>query len=472
MKTIELTRRAAELREQAQKRLDDLKEKIQRQADGQVPEGETKLSPEEIREETAQIQGMVEEAKSIEGLDTVEGMAKRGGDASETAREILAHPGAPEEAKASPWPTLNAFLRSVRAKAGGYEREVTFTEDQSKAMGRLRAAATRVQRGDRVKAEDLDIDSKALVGDDSTSSGRGDYLVPSVYLSELLQAMAENQEFAPRARQVPFARPTIALPRLAQTTAADTRPIFSFAAVTTQTEAGQAAEREPTFEQFTVTAYKYMAYTEASDELLEDSIVPVPSFLGEILRDSIGWEYDYDCMRGAGSGSNKPTGWLGHASEYAVNRGTASQVGAADVFGMEARFFGSGGIYLYHPSVIPQLYALNASNVIVWNGDLSAAAPGTLLGRPLIRTHKLPSLGTKGDIALVDPSFYIAGNMGGIVISTSPHYKFRNDVMAWRATFRAAGSPWPAGNFSMMSDGSSVTYGVSPFVPLDTPAAS
>jgi len=155
-----------------------------------------------------------------------------------------------------------------------------------------------------------------------------------------------------------------------------------------------------------------------------------------------------------------------------VNRNTASDLKTSDIFDMEARFFGSGGIYLYHPSVIPKLFALNASNIIVWNGDLASSAPNSLLGRPLVKTHKMPTLGTKGDFSLVDPKFYIVGNLGGMTVKSSTDYKFRNDVVAWLATFRAAGAPWPAATFSMEASGGSKTYEVSPFVVLDVPSGS
>ncbi len=476
MPDIKLTRKAGELREGAQTELKELRERVEKQYAGELAEGESKLSPEEIAEATQSIEDKFVEAKSIEKMNSLEGLAERaasGTDVSDGVKQILAQAGfAPNTDENEPvFKSVGDFFRAVRAAQGNYPSK-TLTQAERAKLSELAAGATAQELGDQWsekivgKAEaEKAFEQKDLAGDDTAAA-----LVPTIHMTELLRTMGEQQQFAQRARHVPMARRTIDFPRLIQTDATDTRPFFGFAAITKIGEGVQKPVHEPAFEQFTLTAVKYAAYVEATDELLAESIVGVPPILTGLLTDAIAYEYDRDLMRG--SGSSEPQGFIGSAAEWQQNRIAVVDVQLGDIFGMEERFFGTGGIYLHHPSVIPDLYGLAVSNIIVWNADLATDVPGTLLGRPLVKTHKLPALGTAGDFCLVDPSFYLAGDLQSITIANSTHFQFRNDLTAWRAVFRGAGSPWPAGLFSTEASGGLMTYRVSPFVTLSDVAAS
>lgn len=496
MPDVKLKRAAGELREKAQAERKKLEEFLVRQAAGELQEGETKLSGSEIADRTKEIDQMYGEAASMMEFDTLSGIMAQPADnlspgakqfqGSGGLREILAGLG---QEQPRVFKGIGDFMRAVRRGNGRSETiDLRPLNDTQKVhMMHAFSQAARFQQGEPL-AKDLlagdeegakravqsfhELEGKTLVGDDTGSAGRGDYLVPTDYMAELLSIMGEEQQFINVARQVPMSRRTIAFPRLAQTTAADTRPVYSFAAITKIDEGAVKPEREPTFEQLVITAYKYAAYVEASDELLMDSIVGLAPVLVILLTSAIGYEYDRDGMRG--SGTAEPWGFLNHACTWVQNRATANSVGLTDILGLEERFFGGGPNtrYLHHPSVLPKLGALASSNIIFWNRDVSGRLPGTLIGRPLVRTHKLPVLGTKGDLCLVDPGYYLAGNLQGMTVANSIHYKFAYDVTAWRALFRGAGTPWPAGLFSMESSGTAMTFRVSPFCVLGDVATS
>lgn len=469
MSGVALTREAGEMRNKAQARLDALKEKIQQQHAGDLDE-ESRLTADEIAAERQAIADLIADAKAVEGVNDLDGIMNRPADEiSEEGRRILRKAETGEEVEQKgPFPTIGDFLRTVRTLNGKYDQPVDMTQGKRRALGYLFDQATKMDAGERIATKELgDLDLKTLVGDDTGSDGRGDYLVPTEHMAELLKTMGEGQQFANRARRVPMTRRTADFPRLRQTDATDTRPMFSFAAVTKIAEGASKPEREATFEQLLLTAIKYAAYVEASDELLSDDITgQLQPVLVQLLTGAISYEYDRDCIRG--SGTAEPQGFIGSNAELAVNRASSSAIGTTDVFSMESRFFGDDeGIYMFHPSTIPQLYGLNSANVIAWQRDISSSAPGVLLGRPLVRSHKLPILNVKGDLCLVDPSFYLVGDLQRVTVMNSIHFQFRNDVTAWRATFRAAGTPWPAGTFSHEASGGVKTWEVSPFVVLD-----
>lgn len=493
-KTIELKRKAGELRGEAAEELKTLKSFLIRQANDELEESESRLSGSEINEKMDAIDGKAQEASAMMSMDTLEGILSDPEKMDPVARRMaaggapVAGPGARAEGKV--FPSVGSFFRQVRGLNGIHSDALDvepLTKSQKVQLVQSWHAAVSYSKGEPFQKQLLaptdedgskralstfEQQEKALVGDNTGSAGRGDYLVPTEHMAELLIAMGEEQVFVNVCRQVPMTRRTLDFPRLAQSTVADTRPMFSFAAITKIGEGVQKAEREPTFEQLVMTAIKYAAYVEASDELLSDSIIGLAPVLVQLLTSAIAYEWDRDGIRG--SGTNEPQGFLGHASEWVQNRVAAGTVGLGDVLGLEERFFGGGpnSRYLHHPSVLPKLGSLAASNVIFWNRDVSGKLPGTLLGRPLVRTHKLPVLGTKGDICLVDPAYYLAGNLQGMTVASSTHYQFRNDLTAWRAVFRAAGTPWPAGLFSMESSGAAMTYRVSPFCVLGDAATS
>lgn len=469
MAGIALSRAAGEKRQEAQQVLNELKDTVEKQMAGELDE-ESRLTADEINQQRKRAADLIAEAEALEGVDSLDGIMSRPADeVDEEAKRILQdqeNRGGIPEAK-SPFETIGEFLRSVRTESGKYDTPVDMTRQKRRALHFLYKQATKLEQGERLETKELgELDLKTLVGDDTTSTGRGDYLVPTEHMEELLRTMGESQQFANRARRVPMSRRTADFPRLKQTDANDTRPMFSFAAVSKIAEGAQKQEREPVFEQLTLTAIKYAAYVEAADELLSDSIVGLQPVLVDLLTNAIAYEYDRDTIRG--SGTAEPQGFIGSSAEYAVNREATNAISTTDVFNLESRFFGDeNGIYMFHPSIIPLLYGLNSANVIAWQRDISSSAPGVLLGRPLVRTHKLPTRNNKGDLALVDPSFYLVGDLQRVTVMNSIHYQFRNDVTAWRATFRAAGTPWPAGTFSHESDGSTKTWEVSPFVTLD-----
>ena len=66
----------------------------------------------------------------------------------------------------------------------------------------------------------------------------------------------------------------------------------------------------------------------------------------------------------------------------------------------------------------------------------------TLKGRPMLTTEYCKELGTKGDIVLVDPSFYAVGLRGGVKSAMSIHLRFDYDESVFRFTFELDGQSW------------------------------
>ena len=98
------------------------------------------------------------------------------------------------------------------------------------------------------------------------------------------------------------------------------------------------------------------------------------------------------------------------------------------------------------------------------NGGAATMKPvRALLGTPLVATEKLPALGTKGDLMLIDPKQYFTGTRSDIEIAASEHYKFLNNQVTYRFLFRGDGRSWLDAAFTYQD----TTTTVSPFVVLN-----
>ena len=124
-------------------------------------------------------------------------------------------------------------------------------------------------------------------------------------------------------------------------------------------------------------------------------------------------------------------------------------------------------VWTFSPSVVPQLLQLKdgANRAIFLSIDqgITKAPHWSLLGRPAIPTEKVPALGTKGDLMLLDPSFYVVGDRMQIEIAASEHVNFLKNQMTWRVVERVDGQPWLEKAITLQ-DGTSQ---VSPFIVLN-----
>ena len=315
-----------------------------------------------------------------------------------------------------------------------------------------------------------------IIGDTSDASG-GEFLLPLQQEQSIFSVDNVQPGLLERAQRFTVAGRTLRIPYLDQYDAAFTRPMAGIANVTIVGEGGEKPEKEPQFLQRLLTVYKWAAYSEIGDEVLADDMTgqlasTVIKSVGGQVMNAINESITID-----GSGSSQPLGAL-HASNgalYTVNRDTSMQIKPADIFEMDARFVdGAGSFWLAHPSTKPQLYAmaLSSGSMVTWITDLRSQPVPTLLGKPVIFTHLTSLLGVAGDLALINPAFYAVAMRQALTVESSIHYRFRNDITAYRFFARAGGIPIPTGTYSYKSSGSTKTYEVSPFVRLGDDATS
>lgn len=233
-------------------------------------------------------------------------------------------------------------------------------------------------------------------------------------------------------------------------------------------EAGDKQASTATFERLTLDLLKLVGLNYSTDELLQDTSNLMADIV-EWFGNEFGWKIDNGIFEGAGG--TAITGFLGHASNVAVVRAGVGAIAVADVQNIYARFWSrskqnTGSAWLINPDVSPSLNGLQIGDQPVYlpPGGLSANPYGVLLGKTVREFEHCKSIGTLGDINLVDMSQYRTITKGGIETLTSQHVRFVNDETVVRMVKRVNGRP----KWTTVQTPQNGTNTVSPFVSLAT----
>jgi HK97 family phage major capsid protein len=298
----------------------------------------------------------------------------------------------------------------------------------------------------------------------------GGYVVPPDFYQQLLAIVAENTFIRPRAFVQPMASATLQFPYLDITTvqSAGVSPFFGGVQMFWTEEAQTRTETEPQFKMMELKAHELSGYSVSSNVLLADAAFGLEKFLLTLFGQAVAWFEEYAFLQGNGVG--KPIGMLTAPATLTKTRDNGNQVSYNDVATMFSKLLPMSwnrAIWLFSPTVVPQLLQLKdgANRAIFISIDQGAvkAPVWKLLGLPAIVTEKLPALGTKGDLMLVDPALYVIGDRMQIEVAASEHVNFLRNQMTWRVVERIDGQPWLEKAITLQ-DGTSQ---VSPFVVLN-----
>lgn len=215
-------------------------------------------------------------------------------------------------------------------------------------------------------------------------------------------------------------------------------------------EGTAATASRPALHKIKLELFRLAALGYVTDELEQDA----PSF-GALMRDAfveeLRWLAENAILRGVGVGS--PLGIIGHAATVSVSKETgqaAATIVKKNVDKMWSRMLGalrSGAIWLINQDCEPELdnMALDVGTggvpVYLPPGGLSETPFARLKGRPVIPVEYCSTVGTVGDITLVNLDEYGWIDKGGVQSASSMHVAFTTHEQALRATWRIDGRP-------------------------------
>jgi HK97 family phage major capsid protein len=242
-------------------------------------------------------------------------------------------------------------------------------------------------------------------------------------------------------------------------------------------EGSTITDSRPTFGQLALRLHKLATLVALTSELKQDAGGALEAYVNKVFASEIAFETNKSIYRGTGSG--QPLGILNAPASITVAKETgqaAATILTENIQKMWARRFALGPtgqyVWLVNQDVGPQLNTMTigvgtgGQVTYLPPGGLSSAPYGTLMGAPVMEIEWASTLGTVGDIALVDLSQYVTINNGGPMTLNSLHVYFTSDQEAIRTTWRIDGQPWWASALTPYQG----TNTQSPFVFLATRA--
>lgn len=271
----------------------------------------------------------------------------------------------------------------------------------------------------------------------------GGFLVPEEYSAEMLDAALEAEVVRSRATVYKMEHQTRKVPGWDGFD--HTSNLFGGLSGTWLAEGGTATRQDAKFRQIELKARKLAIYAQASRELVEDGMSYAEQITGA-MTDAISYYLDYAFLRGTGAGEP-----LGVLNDPALVEASAETGQSADTFlyenccNMLARLHPAAfrrAIWVANQTMLPQFMQMSLT---VGTGGAPVKAVEErngrfyLLGKELIFTEKLPTLGTKGDVLLVDFSKYIIGMRREAVLDKSNAPGWTTDQVDFRVVLRADG---------------------------------
>jgi HK97 family phage major capsid protein len=286
--------------------------------------------------------------------------------------------------------------------------------------------------------------------------GDGGFLIPEELRSDILQVALETAVMRPLATVIPMSSLRVPIPMIDDTSHVSS--ILGGVVGYWTEEAAGLTESQASFGRVILDAKKLTVYAEVPNELLMDAPA-FEGFFSNTFPQAITWFEDAGFLTGTGVG--EPQGYINspvaiqQAIESAQTGEGSSTITWENIVKMFSRMLPSSlgrAVWICSPDTFPQLATLALSvgtgGGPVWIGNMAGGQSGasspplTLLGCPIKISEKVGPLGTPGDIAFIDPKYYLIGDRMEMQVSASEHYKFANDKTAYRVVSRLDGRPW------------------------------
>lgn len=274
-------------------------------------------------------------------------------------------------------------------------------------------------------------DAAALV---VATDSQGGYLAPEAFGAEILKKIVEFSPVRAYAKVTSIVAPEIKLPRKLTGTAA--------------TWVGETADRsqsDMTFDQATFTPYELATFVDISNQLLEDNAYNLEGELAADIGESFGKTEASAFISGDGTG--KPKGLLTASDVAEVTTGAAATLGtdpAATIIGMfhsVPSVVAQNGVWLMNRTTLGTLRTLkDESGRFILLDPITAGAPATLLGRPIIEMVDMPDVEADAyPIMFGDMTGYRIIDRIGLSVLRDPYSQATKGLVRFHARKRVGG---------------------------------
>lgn len=312
-------------------------------------------------------------------------------------------------------------------------------------------------------------ESEMKAGHEMGDGPSGGFAVPTQFIGELRQVDQAQAVVRPRAEVIPPGSPPDAKVSLVALDQGSAQNMYGGVSVSWIGEGDSKPEQNARLREVSLEPQEVAGHVVVTDKLLRNWQA-AGTVLSNLIRKAINAAEDDKFING--DGVAKPRGFIGHGCELTVNRTTANTIKYADLADMEGEMLPQGmPVWLTTGKAIPHLRKMEDSEGhLIWTdggrGDVAGGKPDLLLGKPVIKVPRMPSLGSKGDLCLVDLSHYLIKDGSGPFIAASEHVHFTNNKTVIKAFWNVDGQPWLT---EPVTEENGEQF--SPFVVLDVPSS-
>ena len=267
------------------------------------------------------------------------------------------------------------------------------------------------------------------VGTDS----EGGYLVPDEFERTLIEALEEENIMR-------------ALAKIIKTSSGDRKipVVASKGSATWVDEEGPILESGDTFTQVSIGAFKLATMIKISEELLNDSVFDLSSYIAKEFGRRIGAKEEEAFFVGDGEG--KPTGIFNGTggAELGVTTAKATEITAdelLDLFYSLKAPYRKKAVFVTNDATVKAIRKLkDGTGQYLWQPSITAGEPDTLLNRPVKTSAYIPTLEAKAKvIAFGDFGYYwIADRQGRAFQRLNELYAVTGQI-GFKATQRVDG---------------------------------
>ena len=236
----------------------------------------------------------------------------------------------------------------------------------------------------------------------------GGYLVPDEYERTLVQALEEQNIF----RQ---------LAHVIHTSSGDRKIPVVASKGTAQwiDEEAQYPESDDSFGQVSIGAYKLATMIKVSEELLNDSVFDVPSYIAREFARRIGAAEEEAFFTGNGTG--RPLGILAATggAETGATAAAADKITFDEVMDLVYSLrtsYRRNAVFIMNDATVKALRKLKTTGGgdYIWQPSVTAGTPDTILNRPVYTSGFMPTLAAGAKTALFgDLNYYWVADREG-----------------------------------------------------------
>jgi len=255
----------------------------------------------------------------------------------------------------------------------------------------------------RSKAAGYEVLNALQVGTDS----EGGYLVPDEFEHTLVEALEEENIFRTMAKIIQTASGDRKIPVVA-----------SKGTASWVDEEGAIPESDDAFGQVSIGAYKLATMIKVSEELLNDSVFNLESYIAREFARRIGAKEEESFFIGDGTG--KPTGIFNATggAELGVTAASATAITVdeiMDLFYSLKSPYRKNAVFVMNDSTVKAIRKLKDGNgQYLWQPSITAGQPDTILNRPVKTSAYVPAIAAGAKtIAFGDFSYYWVADRQG-----------------------------------------------------------